>query len=301
LNKADHFMPPLARDAAKELSQKIWPLGDQIYEIWDDLNQAGYGEVSATVREGYYAMAGSPEAQADLKEYWREEAKEGLASLVRWRHLRHEPSEICAYRSLLLALLRSRAHTLPIGVLIKSPQIEPTIKRYLEAVPNEFADRVHLKTRAIKASVAGMRGAGTWKADAATSNAGRYAALKERYLQKLEHKGFHLDPFPEQGIVFRKSTSNQAWQFIFEDCCGKSVRIGSIYPTMALVTPNAAVIPGHLYHTACAWIDLELLVPGFSYSTGFDRRSYGEFALAADTAAFLCNDVFDRLDALLSR
>jgi hypothetical protein len=300
LNKANRFTPPLAAHAAKELSQKIWRLGEQIYEIWDDLNQAGYGEVSATVREGYYAMAGSLEAQADLKEYWREQAKEGLASLVRWKHLRHEPSEICAYRSPLLELLRSRAHTLPIGV-VSSPQIEPTIKRYLETAPHEFGNHVHSKTLAIQARIAGMQGAETWKGDAATSNAGRYAALKERYLHKLEHKGFHLDPFPEQGIVFRKSTSNQAWQFIFEDYCVKSIRTGRIYPAMALVTPNAAVIPGHLCHTACAWIDLELLVPGFSYSTGFDRRSYGEFALAADTAAFLCNDVFDRLDALLSR
>jgi hypothetical protein len=286
----------MAEEAARRLSSQIWPLGEQVFEIWNDLDEAGYGEVSAIVREGHYAMAGTPEVQAQLKDYWREAAKEGLAGLVHmW--INRAPSRICAYQSQLLASLRARAHTLPVGP-VKSPQIEPTIKRYLENHPHEFGQRVHEKTRAARKRLGAPGDADNPQFGKHMGDVARYAALGERYSRTLIPRGFLLDPYPEQGLVFRKPTTDKNWQFILEDFCPRS-RF-TLYPVFALVSPDAAVIPGHLGRTASAWIDCELLVPGFFYSQGFDGNSYGEFALAADSVAFLCNNVFDRIDRLLS-
>jgi hypothetical protein len=64
-------------EAAKSLSQKLYPLGDQINDICAELDQAGYGDPARMVRHELEALAATKEDAQRLWLYWSEYAKEG--------------------------------------------------------------------------------------------------------------------------------------------------------------------------------------------------------------------------------
>jgi hypothetical protein len=125
---------------AHNLSARLYPLGEQLDDIFADLDHAGYGAPARVVQKALLAPADTEERQRELKLYWPEYAKERLAGLVGPMDiLKGKIPSTAAYRSTVLAELRTRAlqiwsdsESAPV-----SPQIEPTIKQYVEMMPDD--------------------------------------------------------------------------------------------------------------------------------------------------------------------
>lgn len=292
-------LSPISGELARKLSSRLAPIGDQIYDIWSDLDRAGYGATSAIVRASYLAQAVTPEASSQLHSYWRELAKEILAALnPPFDFFRGHLPEHSSYRSELLDTLRANAPNLPSGN-IKTRQIEPTIKRYIESIPNAQSLLVRQKAPESRRVAAKMLGLAERSEFGKERAAKRYQLLIDRYSSKLLPFGFVLDPSSELGLVYRKATENKKWDFIFADGCRDSITAGRLSPAFGITTPNSEVLGDNIACTTAASFDPEVIVPGFIYSLTFAADSYAEFCLAADSSAYLCRNLFKRIEVAL--
>ncbi|CAN7239910.1 hypothetical protein [Polaromonas sp. LjRoot131] len=290
-------------DDAKALSHKLYRLGEQWADIHDDLERAGYGTPASMVMQAQEALAGTEERRLQLRSYWTEYAKERLAGLVGPMDiLSGKLPQIAAYRSDLLAALRAdvaAGKLISLGPII-SPQIEPTVKQYVEMMPTDpLAIQVNDQVKqARRESVAKMSLVEKSGFEALSAKA-RYELLIERYLTLLEPAGFKLDSHRKSGLVFRKTTSNGRWAFLFVDDSRDGVDGGMLSVQFAITLPQKAVLPSALSSGAVATFSPDDIVPGFGAVRGFARSSYAQFCLAADACAFLAKTVYPRLDELL--
>lgn len=292
------------RDEAKNLSQRLYQLGDQIGDICAEIEQAGYGAPASAIREGLAALAATNDRVQQLWLYWSEYAKERLASLVGPMNvLAGNLPDIAAYRSPFLAELRVRAVAgqFQSSGPIASPQIEPTMKRYVEMMPDDpFVMQVNSDVKearrqaTTKLSLAERPGFDALNAKA------KYELLIERYLAALEPAGFKLDSHRKSGLVFRKITSDHRWAFLFVDDSRDGIDGGMLSVRFAITLPKKAVLPSALSLSVVATFSPDDIVPGFGAVRGFARGSYAEFCLAADACAFLTRALCVRVDALLS-
>lgn len=293
----------LAPREARALSERLYPLGDECPSIWDELDRSGYGEPARIVREAHRELAGSAEKYEQVTRYWVEYAKERLAGLVGPMDiLRGRLTKVSAYRSELLDRLRAdaKAGRLKSEGPIVSPQIEPTIKRYIELLPDD-PFRVPVRERIRAAQKAAVAAAKLHELPEFSKNSKqKYELLIERYRADLEPAGFTLDSHRKHGVVFRRIIANGQWAFVFVDESRDGMDGGQLFPHMAITLPKKAVLPGALPLSAVATFSPADLVPGFGAVCWFDASSYAQLCLACDANSFLAKSVASRIDKLLS-
>lgn len=290
-------------EAAKDLSNRLALLGDQWQEICVELDAAGYGSPAAADRAVIEALSGSEEGRSRLYAYWREWAKERLAGLVGPINIfRGKYPKISAYKSELMATLRSEATSgklVPEGQIV-SLQIEPTLKRRIEILPDDpVAQQINESLKGARQQAASLLQLAEKPEFIGLNANARYEILIERYRAVLEPTGFTLDSHRKTGLVFRKLTADKSWAFLLVDQSRDGVDTGILSPSFALTLPKKAVLPNAVSLTAVATFSPEDLVPRFRASCIFDGDSYAQFCLAADSIAFLACIVYARLDALL--
>ena len=277
-------------------------LADQMYEIWDDLGKSGYGEIAALARSIYLDSAQSSKERDDLLQYWREYVKEALAagprideSLPQINILRGEIPSYSPYRSTFMDRLRANADKLPVGKF-KSPLIEPVSKRLVEfAEPQDTRRRGDALVMVRKEAAAKF--AESSPADfASVRGAAKYKYLIDRYASKLMPQRFRLD-HAKKGVLFRKSTQDGKWDFVLEDVSIMDVDFGMISPFLGITRANAAVVPLARWHMF--QLPMDNILPGFHSAMLFSLDSYPELCLAADTIAFLCGNIFPRIEKLI--
>lgn len=290
-------------EAAKELSGRLALLGDQWQEICAELNASGYGTPSAASRGTIEALAATADDRSRLYAYWREWAKERLAGLVSPINiLRGRYPHVSGYRSELMAMLRTDA----VAGKLKSegpsvsPQIEPTLKRHIEMLPDDpVATQINEDLKKARQKAASSLQLAEVSEFAGFSASARYDLLIERYRAALEPVGFALDSHRKTGLVFRKLTSDKRWAFLLVDESRDGMDTGMLSPSFALTLPKKAVLPSAVSLNAVATFSPDDLVPRFRASCMFARDSYAQFCLAVDSIAFLTRVVHIRLDALL--
>lgn len=294
----------LTEDEARWLSRRLYPLGDQWADLCRELDQAGYGLPAAVFREAYAELAATDAGRTSLRTYWQEYAKERLAGLSGPMNTdTGQLPAISAYRSGFMDRLRADAVTrrLQSGGAISLRPIEPTIKRFVEMLPDD-PSYVSLNGRVLSARQRAAERLGlVGQADFAFLSPDRKDELLiERYRSVLEPAGFTLDSHRRTGLVFRKITSDGRWAFLFVDDSPDGIGFGTLSTHFELTLPRKAVLPTALPLSAVATFSSADIVPGFVAGNGFSRNSYAQFCLAADTNTFLAKTVLSRLDALLT-
>jgi hypothetical protein len=285
------------------LSERLALLADQADEISEELLAAGYGTPAAADRDAISALAATSEERSRLDAYWREWAKERLAALAGPVDiLRGKYPKSAAYRSSLMAELRKNAAAAPSNpcAALSSPQIEPTLKRYIEGPPAgpAFQRALEQTKMARQQAVAALHLVERPDFAGLAADA-KYQMLLERYASTLEPAGFKLDSSRKASLVFRKISRDKRWAFIFVDASRGEVEFGKLSPRFALTLPRKAILADALALNAVATFLPEDIIPRFRASCGFRPDSYAEFCLAADTVANLARIVFRRLDSLL--
>jgi hypothetical protein len=294
----------ITEEDARRLSRQLFPLGDQWEDLCDELALAGYGLPAAVFRQAYQDLAQTEERRQSLRSYWGEYAKERLAALMGPMDIeRGKLPAIAAYRSEFLARLRADAAAGKLkseGPII-SPQIEPTIKRFVEMMPDDpVRKQLNDRTKQARQQAASSLGFDEKPEFAQLGPTDRNRLLMERYVSVLEPAGFTLDSHRKTGLVFRKLTSDGRWAFLFVDDSVDDVRFGTLSTRFALTLPGKAVLPRALPLSAVATFSPHDIVPCFVAANGFANGSYAEFCLAADTNSFLAQTVYSRIDSLLA-
>ena len=289
-------------EVAKDLSSRLALLGDQWQEISAELEVAGYGTPAKEDRATIEALAATEEGRSRLHAYWREWAKERLAGLVGPMNIlsgKYPPTS--AYRSELIAALRADAIAGKLkseGAFV-SPQIEPTLKRYVESSAYTLKQKRNDDIKKARQQAASALCLPEDTGFGKLNEGERYEILLRRYRAVFEPAGFTLDSHRKTGLVFRKPTSDARWTFLVVDESRDGVDTGMLSPSFALTLPKKAVLPEVLSLCSVATFSPDDLVPRFRASCIFERDSYAQFCLAADSIAFLVMVVYRRLDALL--
>lgn len=290
-------------EEAKLLSRQLYPLGDQVSDICAELDRAGYGIPASVIRHELEVLADSKERAQQLRLYWSEYAKERIAGLVGPMNvLAGKLPDIAAYRSALLANLRSRATASGTrsDSPIVSPQIEPTMKRYVELMPDDpVALRINAAVKQARQTATRELALPELQEFTLLPAKARYDLLIDRYSAALIPAGFTLDPHRKTGIVFRRPTSDGRWSFLFVDESRCGVEVGMLSVKFGLTLPKRAVVPKALSSSAVATFAPDDIVPGFAAVRGFATPSYAEFCLAADACAYLVQTLYERVNAIL--
>jgi hypothetical protein len=289
---------------AQALSEQLHTLGEQCASIWAELSENGYGEPSSIIREAHLELAQKNGDREQLLQYWVEYAKERLAALVGPMDIvGGQIPKVSAYKSPLLTRLRNEAKAgrLKSRGPIVSPQIEPTVKRYVELLPDDplrlaVAERV----RAARRRAVRTLGLEDLPDFADLSAKARYELLLKRYQSSLEPTGFTMDSHRRYGAVFRKITTDQRWAILMVDESREGVEGGRLDTRMAITLPKKAVLPGSIHLSAAATFSPIDLVPGFGATCTFDRTSFAEFCFATDANSFLARSVSSRIEKLLA-
>jgi hypothetical protein len=288
---------------ALELSTRLCALGDQWESICAELQAAGYSAASAIARDALLRLADTTVNRLRLQAYWREWAKERLAALagpiniLKGRYPKHS-----AYRSPLMAQLRddvASGKTESVR-LIKSPQIEPTLKLNMErGVDYPEFPGLHNRLMNARSQSAMALGLVDIPEFVRLNKAERYNLLTERYKASLCPAGFRLDSHRKTGLVFRKLTSNKRWAFLMIDVSQFTVDTGSLSTSFGITLPKKGVLPALRQQSCVAEFLPEDLVPQYNWSSGFACESYAEFCLATDSIAFLAKVLYERINALI--
>jgi len=310
----------LSEDEVRLLSRQLYPLGEQCPELWEELERAGYWEPIRIWRQALRELAGSDEKYAQLEHYWVEDAKEVLAALAAsgtmnilsgpWDNLKGQLPEFSAYRSAFLDKLRedARAGLLKSEGKTVSPQIEPTLKRFIEMPLNDpargFAKRHNETIEARKQAVLAL--GLQEEADFSSWDGSRkYDALLARYRAHLEPAGFSVGPLRKHGVIFRKPTSDGRWSLIFAEESREWIltgcRVGMLDSTIAISTPGVDVVPRAVGLRAAVTIQPDVLVDRFRSVCRFDMDSYAQLCLACDANALFAKSVCARIDKLISQ
>jgi len=315
----------LSEAEARLLSRKLYPLGEQCPELWEELERAGYWEPIRIWRQRFRELAGSAEKYAQLERYWVEYGKEMLAALAAsgtmnilsgpWDNLKGQLPEFSAYRSAFLEKLRedARAGLLKSEGKIASPQIEPTLKRFFDMLLNNpallndpvyGAAKLHNEIKeARKQAVLALglqeeTGFSSWDGNR------KYDALLARYRAHLEPVGFSVGPLRKHGVIFRKPSSDGRWSLIFSEESREEILagyIGKLDSTIAISTPGVDVVPRVVGLRAVVDFQPDVLVDGFRVASEFDMNSYAQLCLACDANALFAKSVCARIDKLISQ
>lgn len=291
----------LDNENAVELSKRLALFGEQWFDICAELANAGYGVAAAVERAAIEEVAQTNEGRARLHAYWREWAKERLAGLTGPIDiLRGGYSNVSAYRSTLLQTLREESSRIIADGKLISPQIEPTLKRYIETSCDEpDAKLTHARIKQAKEQAVSSLHLAECADFSRFSENVKYRMLFERYRLNLQPAGFIPATPRNDGLVFRKLTTDKRWMFALVDVAGKDAAQGMLYPMFALTLPEVKLIPGALPSSAVATFSPEDIVPRFRASRLFDRNSYAEFCLTIDTISALTQIVYARLNRVL--
>jgi hypothetical protein len=295
--------PPPATDADRwELSRAMLTLADQAEAIWAELAAQGYDRPSAILRAAQLDFADRVANREGLRAYWREMAREQLSALDSTFDKRggHVVAPY-AYRSPLIAELRSKAHLLPSAPGRSSPQIEPALKAWVEEIGTTYADKeglLALARHTIREAATGLcvperpEFAGLdWH--------GRMRLQRLRYAQTLVPAGFELVAPSRSFTHFRRTTTDGKYVFSLLDDFKAMGMQGNITTQFAITSPGASIVSVHRMPVCLAEFSPGTVVPEFQWSSHFEPNSWPELCLATDTVACLTTVLFRRLDAAL--
>jgi hypothetical protein len=291
----------ISSSASRALSSKLCQLADECPEIWNELDESRHGLPARTFRDAIREFSGE-EAYGSVVRYWIEYAKERLASLVGPMDiLAGKLPAVTAYRSAFLDGLRNDAKAgclKSVGTIV-SPQIEPTLKRYVELLPDDpFRKDVLERIRKARRDAVSALSLTERTDFVALKAKERHQLLIERYSQTLEPAGFRLQS-RRKGAVYRKNVSDAPWALVFIDESQDGVEGGLLATRMALTLTKKAVLAGAVPLSSVATFSPLDIVPGFGASCGFERASYAQFGLACDANSELALTVYRRLNRLL--
>ena len=203
----------LSEAQANALSRRLAELGDHIEEFEEELASRGYGKPAAVKRGLIEELAKSTTELQSLRLYWREYAKERLASLngpVNIPRGRYPP--ICEYRSAFIAELRdavSKGLVRSAGTF-SSPQIEPIFKRFVELqrTPQQMRSMAmaiqDARSHAVLTLGLGERADFTNYID--LSRRDKVAeTVTARFAANMEPDGFAISANPMKGFICRKT------------------------------------------------------------------------------------------------
>jgi hypothetical protein len=302
------MMSQLISDAdAKVLSRKLAEFGDQAPAITAELDNSAYGRPAALARGRIEAFAKSAEALDSLRTYWREYAKERLASLAGPVNIpRGRYPRVCEYRSDIIKKMRERVALALIrgDEGVASPQIEPTLKQFVEKILDakqlrELAVESE-KTRINASSALGLQESEEF---AKLVRAGRKDFLGDsiatRFVSQLAPAGFIVDSRMENGLVCRKQLGRVDLDFALVFEYGGGLLAGALYPLFSLTLRGMTLTPGKIHGESVATFSPETIVPEFRASCVFTPDSFAQFCLAIDSIAFLTKIVCSRLEEVL--
>lgn len=295
--------PPPVTDADRwELSRAMLALADQAEAISAELAVQGYDRPSAIVRAAQLDFAGRVASREGLRAYWREVAKEQLSALDSTFNSQsgHFVAPY-AYRSPLIAELRSKVHLLPSAPGRSSPQIEPALKAWVEEIGTTQADKDGLLARTRQA----IREAATelnvpdHPEFAGLDARGRMTLQRERYVETLAPAGFGLVASSRGFTHFQRRTKDGKYAFSLLDDFKAMGMYGRLTPQFAITLPGTQIASVHRMPACLAEFEPGAVVPDFHWSCHFDPNSWPELCLATDTVAHLTTILFRRLDAAL--
>jgi hypothetical protein len=290
----------ISPDDSKKLSRRLKDLAEQNTEIWTELAKQGYERPAHVMQEAYRRLAGSPQKYEQLVLYWTEYAKERLAALTGPVDILHGQMPYkWTYRSPFLDGLRANVGQLKSDGPIVSPQIEPTIKRYVELFPDDpLRVAVSQGVRAARKEGADALGLRELPGFSKMDEEERYGMLVKHYRTRLEPAGFRLDSHRKHGVVFRKVTSDARWAFVFIDTSRNGMLGGRLDTQIAITLPKKAMLSNAVSLTAAATFLPDDLVPGFGAICGFEKDSYAQLCLASEANSFLADSLFRHFDRL---
>ena len=288
---------------AKALSRSLFPLGDQWSEICAELEQSGYGETAKFFRETLEKSAESVVAVEQLRMYWREYAKERLAGLAGPLNvLKGKLPGFSQYRSSYLKGLREKysAEVENTGTATLSPQIEPTIRRFLDNSTGspEFLIFIEQLER-IRRDRAGSLFGPPLRNFAEIGVDERWRNLSERYVIQFQSFGFKQDAPQASKLVFRKAFTSCNRDFLFVDDSKDDVLFGRLRTQFAIVRSKMAIRAQGSMSSTAATFNPEDIVPGFEVASTFDKDAFEELCLAIDSNVHLADILWRRIDNLL--
>jgi hypothetical protein len=290
---------------AKALSRRLADLGDQVDAIEDNLASHGYGRPAAVKRGLIEELAMNAEEHQRLRLYWREFAKERLASLagpVNIPRGRYPP--ICEYRSAFITQLRDEALKGLVRSEGSSPQIEPTYKRFVERkrTPQQLREMATAinNARIHAASALGMAESAEYTNYIRLLRRDKVAEIvAARFLANMERDGFAIESNPMKGLVCRKSMRGCGLDFVLIFQFTDALLAGVLYPMFALMLPAQVITPGETHRFSVASFSPEVLVPEFYEACAFSPDSHAQMCLAVDSISLLSKIVYERLSTLL--
>lgn len=291
--------PKIDEDFLKKLSSLLYPLGDQIEEIWAQLEQAGLGTASAAVRSLQLEFAESDDARAKLLLFWREYAKERLACLAGPCNIeRGNFIPQVAYRSQYLDALRREA-------LLAGPEgrlphgfIEPTLARffYMPSSHLMYAEWGERPAKAIQSALA-KRSIKDVARFAESTPQERHELLVQRYKEKFAAHGFMMLE-GRKILVFARQLEGHPLAFMMINDSDNELD-SQVRNMFAIGNPNKQLRARGPCSGAIARFSETDVVPEFQFDASFKLKSYASFCLAIDNSVFLANVLFERIQQLV--
>ncbi len=288
----------------RELSKRLYPLGDLCPSLWKEFDDAGYHQALLD-RNLILSLAQDEAARDQILKYWVEYAKERIAGLVGpMSILTGELPETSAYRSGLLDQLREirRQQVLKSNEPHPSPQIEPTLSRFNEMFHTELfmVDRLEQLNRQGDAEIKAfkfseLRGFYDFAPEK------KYDLMVNQYTAAFAPHGFSPDLNIKGGSVFRKPISGTAWDMVFVDESRKFTETGGVVTWVGIMTQGRRVQPGsNRAVTMLGHFPIRDLIPGFGAYTFFRPQSYAEMCLACAANVCAAQLISRRVNELLA-
>lgn len=288
---------------ARELSRRLAMLGNEWPAICVEIDAAGYGTPSSTARAALERLAETVDDRKRLHIYWTEWAKERLAALagpVNILRGRYPPSS--GYRSEFIAVLRDAATAARArgDAQVLSPQIEPTLMRFVEQREGVSLLEIEQEVENARAQAAAAHQFEEVEKFRDANQARRYEMFIERCLVALGPVGFQIDSNLATGVVFRRQLSSAGLDFLLVHPFAGAIMAGNLSPIVALTVSTASIDPRLVDLSAVATFSLDDVIPRFRSSCMFNRLSYAQFCLAIDSITFLSKILYAKIDKLLA-
>lgn len=296
--------PPVTQADRVLLSRALLAVADDMRDIWAELAATGFDAPGRIAREAILAFAEKAPmgSREQLLDYWRELAKERLSALDSpYDSLRGEYVASYVYRSALIARLRSQAHLLPSNPALRSPQIEPGFKAWVENLGPEKAQVVAASREAKRAIVAAL-GEPERPDFAALDRRACLLLLRERYARTLASEGFSLRA-PSRGFThFQRAGLGGKYVFNLLDDPDGGFGFGfsTVRPTFAITWPGTQITSARLFPIRLIEFRPDDLVPEFGYIYYFGQ-SWPSACVTVDAIAALTLILFRRIDTELRR
>lgn len=282
-----------------QLSKAFLALAEQVEDIWEELAVNGHDIRGAVVRAAQEELAEEVSSKRQLRDYWREMAKEELAALDSPLDIRkgYYVAPYC-YRSNLIDELRKAAQLLP-----ELPvQLEPSDRAWQQPWTRDSPKfRTWEVARGIGREAAQRAGEPPCEQFLVADWRERMRLQRERYALRLSNEGFRLASPSRSFTMFERRTTDNKYVFHLIDDSSANLSFGSLSIQFAVTWPGTRISSARLFANRMIAFRPDQIAPNFRYSCSFDRDSWAQFCMAVDDVSFLTTILFRRLDAELQR